>query len=329
MSGYATHDLAVAVTLAGGLGQIGFPGNIPILEQELVRAKNTFKSTVLYDENNDIIPVGVGMIIGGASLGQLLSMLQRCKPSMVWLSFGDSKEFQQWTQGIRTASPQTKVWVQVGSVTAALDVAKSSKPDALVLQGSDAGGHGHQYGASLMTLIPEMSDILKENNLEDIPLIAAGGIMDGRSAGAAMMLGAAGVVMGTRFLGAEETVLDDDIQEEVFSTVDGGEATVRSRAFDDIWGPNPWPERYDGRCLRNAIYDDLESGMDVEEARERLYHRSQDASSAIKDSTTIWAGTGVGMLKRVEKAEDIVKNILSETKALVQDMAKLVDSHEA
>ncbi|UZP43492.1 hypothetical protein NXS19_011304 [Fusarium pseudograminearum] len=120
-------------------------------------------------------------------------------------------------------------------MSSALEAAKICQPDALVLQGSDAGGHGHAHGASLITLIPEVVDALENEGIANIPLIAAGGIMDGRSAAAAVMLGASGVVMGTRYLGAKEANFDANVREAVFSTTDAGKATVRSRLFDDIW----------------------------------------------------------------------------------------------
>ncbi|KAF0635478.1 hypothetical protein FPSE5266_20376 [Fusarium pseudograminearum] len=114
-------------------------------------------------------------------------------------------------------------------MSSALEAAKICQPDALVLQGSDACGHGHAHGASLITLIPEVVDALENEGIANIPLIAAGGIMDGRSAAAAVMLGASGVVMGTRYLGAKETNFDANVREAVFSTTDAGKATQALR----------------------------------------------------------------------------------------------------
>ncbi|KAK0367683.1 2-nitropropane dioxygenase [Colletotrichum limetticola] len=101
-----------------------------------------------------------------------------------------------------------------------------------------------------------------------IQLGTAGGIIDGRGIAAACMLGADGVVMGTRFLGAEECELESDVQREVFAAADGGQATVRSRIWDELWGRNPWPEMYDGRCLRNTMSDDFAAGMAIEQVLE-------------------------------------------------------------
>ncbi|KAM0226715.1 hypothetical protein ACHAPO_012132 [Fusarium lateritium] len=194
--------------------------------------------------------------------------------------------------------------------------------NALVLQGCDAGGHGHKYGASIITLIPEASDALREQGQSSIPLIAAGGIMDKRSVAAAIALGASGVVMGTRFLACHEIEVAHEVVDECLAARDGGEATVRSRVFDDIWGQNLWPDMYDGRCLRNAMYDNVEeAGMSIQEAQLALSSRSSSKGGngfVVRDTSTIWAGTGVGMLKKKEKAADIVKQIREETKVLLE-----------
>lgn len=75
--------------------------------------------------------------------------------------------------------------------------------------------------------------------------------MDGRAAAATLMLEAAGAVMGTRLLGAEEADLPLDCCRGILRAADGGESTVRSRVFDEMWGSSSWPEMYDGKCLRN------------------------------------------------------------------------------
>ncbi|KAJ4129109.1 hypothetical protein NW768_007640 [Fusarium equiseti] len=322
MSGFATNELAVAVSQAGGLGQIGFTGSPGMLQRDLEQAKQKLHGTSIFNETSKVLPVGVGIIAIGGNVGPWIQTFAKYRPAMVWLSFGTDNEFRSWSENIRAVSPDTKVWIQVGSVKAALTAATSCAPDALVLQGSDAGGHGHKHGASIVTLIPEASDGLREQGLSSIPLIAAGGIMDKRSVTAAIALGASGVVMGTRFLVSHEIEVANDIKDECIAARDVGEATVRSRIFDDIWGQNLWPNMYDGRCLRNAMYDNVEeAGMSIEEARLALSTRSRsegEKGSVVRDAYTIWAGTGVGMLRKKEKAADIVKQIRGETKILME-----------
>ncbi|KEZ40757.1 Dioxygenase [Scedosporium apiospermum] len=234
----------------------------------------------------------------------------------------NTERFALWAQGIRKASPDTKVWIQVGSVSTALEAAKMCHPDALVLQGIDAGGHGHEEGASIVTLLPEVADTLQDNGLDDIPLVAAGGIMDGRGTAAAITLGAAAVVMGTGFLGAEECDLEPEIRDVVFQASDGGQSTARSRVWDEVWGPNPWPETYNGRCLKNAIYENMESGLSIEEVRMKLredYEKARSDPTKVRDVYSMWAGTGIGMVKKLEKAADIVGRVQTETTKLLRD----------
>ncbi|KAH7174933.1 2-nitropropane dioxygenase [Fusarium flagelliforme] len=328
MSGFATNELAVAVTMAGGLGQIGFTGSPGILHRELEEAKLKLDGTPVYDEISKVLPVGVGIIAFGGSSKAWIQVFAKYRPAMVWISFGTSDEFKSWTENIRAVSPDTKVWIQVGSVNATLETVAACTPDALVLQGTDAGGHGHKHGASIITLIPEVSDALHEKGLSNIPIIAAGGIMDKRGVAAAVALGASGIVMGTRFLACHEIEIANDVVDECLVTSDGGEATVRSRVFDDTWGQNFWPDMYDGRCLRNAVYDDVEeAGMSLQEARVGLANRSSGGMGSafvVRDSYTIWAGTGVGMLKKREQAADIVKQIREETKDLMKHMTGII-----
>lgn len=327
MSGVATSKLAVAVTLSGGLGQIGFTGNPLRLGAELESAQAQLKDFMIANQNLDVLPVGVGIIVIGSTPQRWLPIFARFKPAVIWLSFGSAQQIKVWAEGIREASSSSKVWIQVGSVSAALEAAQSCQPDALVMQGSDAGGHGHAKGASVVTLVPEVADALKDHELAQISILAAGGIMDGRGVAAAITLGADGAVLGTRFIGAEEAVMDSDVRDEILSASDGGESTVRSRIFDDIWGTNPWPQLYDGRCLRGAIYNNREKGMDIDSVRTQLHRdseRSQVEEVDTRDVACIWAGAGVGLVNKLEPAADIVKQIQEDARTRLHEAKSLV-----
>ncbi|RAH71267.1 NAD(P)H-dependent flavin oxidoreductase [Aspergillus aculeatinus CBS 121060] len=329
MSGFATDSLATAVTRAGGLGYIGFLPSLPELETHLQHARQSLPLS----PDTDILPIGLGIIVAVTSPSAVTALVAEYKPAVVWLSFGAPADFAAWTAMIRTASPQTHVWIQIGSVTAAVEAARACRPDALVIQGSDAGGHGHARGASLITLLPEVADALRALALSDeddedddrpvgaIPLIAAGGIVDGRGAAAAMVLGAAGVVMGTRFLAAEEAVVPAQYREELFRASDGGEATARSRVFDEMWGPTFWPQMYDGRSLTNRWYEMEQQGVGIEEIRAELQRdlgRLRETEGAFRDTKSLWAGSGVGLVKKIEKAAEIVEEVREDAKKRLQ-----------
>ncbi|GFG18013.1 nitronate monooxygenase [Aspergillus udagawae] len=297
MSGAAASDLAIAVTRAGGLGQIGFMDNRQMLSEHLKKAQHGLQDMMKSLPNPNILPIGVGIIVFGSPVDDWMSLFSLYKPAVVWLSFASTPEFTSWTRGIRRATPETKVWIQLGSVTAAVEVAEACRPDALVIQGSDAGGHGHQDGASIVSLIPEVADALREP---------------------ALALGASGVVMGTRFLAARETRVPDIYRDAILHASDGASTTARSRIFDDIWGPNFWPMAYDGRCLRNKVYEDYRNGVGVDRIRTWLYAGArQDGSEPLepKDTGSIWAGTGVGLVKKVEGAADIVQEVRDDARA--------------
>ncbi|KAL4733014.1 hypothetical protein BDV11DRAFT_210547 [Aspergillus similis] len=275
MSGIATSGIAAAVTQSGGLGLIGFVDNFRLLERELRQAKSLLQEITL--------PIGVGIIVA-------------MEPRLMWLSFGGAKAFKDWTESIRQTSPNTKVWIQLGSVQSALEVAQSCRTDALA-----------RAGSSIKTLLPDVADSLPRAGIENMPLIAAGGIMDGRGVAAALALGTAGVVMGTRFLGAVEADLPQECRDEVMAAWDWGESTVRSRAFDEMWADNPRQWVHDGRCLRNQYYEDSDGRMGAREMRERLYWtKARSGKVAVRDTSSLWVGAGVGMLRVIESARNIV-----------------------
>jgi nitronate monooxygenase len=96
----------------------------------------------------------------------------------------------RWQRFAKSRPPESKIWIQLGSVAAALHVAKIVQPDGLCLQGADAGGHGFEKGASIMSLLPEASDTLVSEGFSHIALVASGSIANGRGVTAALALGA-------------------------------------------------------------------------------------------------------------------------------------------
>ncbi len=217
----------------------------------------------------------------------------------------------------------TKVWVQIGSVKEAVDVVKAVGPDVLVVQGTDAGGHGLVQGASLISLLPEVSDamtLLFEGKDEEPPvLVAAGGIADARGASASLLLGASGIVMGTRFLASHEAVIPRGYQSEVLRASDGGQSTVRTKVWDQCRGTTGWAETHNGRGIINKTYTDALGGMDEVENK-RLYEeemRKGDEGWGVEKRLCTYAGSCVGLVREVKGAGDIVREVREGTMALV------------
>ncbi|KAI7278211.1 hypothetical protein KC352_g7525, partial [Hortaea werneckii] len=189
-------------------------------------------------------------------------------------------------------------------------------PDALCIQGLDAGGHGLEKGAGIITLLPEVRDALASEGYGYIPLLASGGIVCGRSAAAALALGAEGVVMGTRFLAATETTMHPAYRAAIFAASEGAESTVRSKLFDELRGPNIWPEDYDGRSLVMQSWEDHVRGVSLDEVRKSHAEavKAEDRGYAVngKGRAAIWAGSGVGMVRKEQLAAEILEEVRRE-----------------
>lgn len=198
------------------------------------------------------------------------------KPAAVWFSFGD---FQKYVPIVREMSPKTKIFSQIQTVEMAIRSAKSGA-DVIVAQGNESGGHGLNNNASTLTLVPETVDALKESGNDHIPVLAAGGIMDGRGLASALMLGASGVVMGTRFAASKESLSNPQAKEMIIKSCDGGVSTIRTNVFDQLRQPNIWPKEFDGRALRNKTLDDKIDFDDEEQAAEKRKIYAEAAKNA-------------------------------------------------
>lgn len=317
MSGFAEHELAAAVSQAGGLGFIG-----PVfgdLSKELQKAREAFQSTPLDSSisiDKDLLPLGLGFIIWAAKLNDIIEAVAEYKPAALWLfaAPNGTADYSTWTAKLRQASPKSKIWVQTGSVASALSLAEECKPDVIVMQGIDAGGHGFEKGAGIISLVPETIDALADKGIINISIVAAGGIVEGRAAAAALTLGAEGVVLGTRFLASKEVSLPTQVYAQaILEGKDGGQNTVRDKVFDQLRGPNRWPGDYDGRALVNKSYEDWKGGAGLEEIQ-RLTKEVENAGKGFgeegKDGrAALWVGTGIGLVKEVMGAKEIVDEV--------------------
>jgi nitronate monooxygenase len=325
MGGFATASLASTITKAGGLGFIGPVFAMPELDAELIKASKLLNSAEPFSKpltGGKTLPVGLGFLIFFVKLDEAAEVVRKHAPAAIWL-FGahNNADYITWTNKMREVSPTSNIWIQTGSVSSALEIADTCKPDVMVIQGLDAGGHGYEKGAGIISLLPEAADTLAAK-AHNIPLIAAGGVVNGRGVAAALALGAQGVVMGTRFLAAEETVISEGFRRGILETRDGGQNTVRDKVFDETRGDNVWPVDYNGRSVVTETYVDLKAGVGLEEIRKRYAEAEKGVDRGFgmdggKSRSTIWAGTGVGLVNRVQPAAEILKEVLEETHAIV------------
>ncbi|GKZ27825.1 hypothetical protein AbraCBS73388_005768 [Aspergillus brasiliensis] len=332
--------LAVAVSGAGGLGFIAGGDDVSNLEAKLIEAQELVvahkareaspdKSRLLLHEDSTL-PVGVGVINWGADLDRALSLIVKYRPCAVWLFAPPTSAADQipWVENIREKTDgKVSIWVQVGNVEDAMDAVAQLRPDVLVAQGSDGGGHGLATSASILALVPELIDQLNSTrpgmkSPAPVPkIVAAGGIVDGRGAAAAFTLGAEAIAMGTRFLASFEANIPKDYQKAVVTTGDGGLNTARAHIFDSARGTSKWPTKYLPRGILNRTYTDFKDGKVTEPASYNQYHEAlshEKEKYGPDGKIDTFVGTAVGLVKEVMPAADIVRRIVRETESILR-----------
>ncbi|KAI0437491.1 2-nitropropane dioxygenase [Xylaria telfairii] len=333
MAGFAGSPLATAVTGAGGIGMIGTVNDMEALEGHLSEASKIFSSsspftrasTFYQETHHRLLPLGVGLLLFALKTPDaVLPTLRRHPPALLWLFAAPAAaDYAVWAAALRAALPETRIWIQAGTASAAVEIARSAAPDVVVLQGSDAGGHGFKRGASIVSLLPETATLFASAGLST-PLVAAGGIVDGRGAAAALALGAAGVVMGTAFLAAQETALHPAYRVAVLAARDGAAATVRATVFDELRGPNVWPDPYDGRALATESYREWVAGADIEVLRKRVAEAAGGEDRGFAGRAPVWAGAGVGLVNEVRPAADIMSDVREGARTALRGALEVV-----
>ena len=275
--------LAAAVSGAGGLGLIGGGYGDAGWLREQFRLAGAAR-------------VGVGFITWSlARQPQLLDLALEHRPAAVMLSFGDPRPF---AEKIRRAG--AKLVLQVQNIETTRE-ALAARPDVLVAQGTEAGGHGGDR--SLFALLPHVKALAGP-----IPVLAAGGIVDATGLRAARALGAEGVLVGTRFIASDESLATPEAKQRLIAAK--GDTTLRTTVFD-IVRRYDWPRPFTGRALRNRFSDAwhgreeaLRAGLEVEEAR---YWRAAERRDY--DTAVIFAGEAVDRIDTVLPARAIVEAI--------------------
>lgn len=287
--------LAAAVSRAGGLGLIGGGYGDPAwLDAQFAAASGA--------------AVGVGFITWSLRKSpSLLTDVLRHKPVAVMLSFGDPRPF---ADEIRSTGAKLICQCQtMDHVWDAIDVAA----DAVVAQGSEAGGHGALRGT--FTLVPEAADLLAQQ-APDTLLLAAGGISDGRGLAAAQMLGADGVLMGTRFWASAEALVHPRHHQALLEA--SGDETIRTTVADIVRRLD-WPPALTARIRQNAFtrrWHGHEAGLKQALSEEtRKYHRA--FAEGDPENAAVWFGEAAGLIDRIESAGDIVARVADDAARLL------------
>ena len=303
----ADAKLTFAVSEAGGFGILGAGyGDAEWLDRQLAllgRLRGARK-----------LPFGVGFITWSiADRPELLDRALAAKPDAVWLSFGDPAPFAK-----RIKSAGALLICQVQTEAMARDaVAKGA--DIIVAQGTEAGGHGMSRGT--FALVPAVADAVGHK----VPVVLAGGVADGRGLAAALMLGAQGVTLGTRFYACEEAAGHPIAKARIVAA--SGDDTVRSNVFD-ISRQKAWPAPYTGRCLANG-HTRKWMGREAELARQ-IGEESQCYLTANErgdfDIAAVIAGESAGLIRDVPTAAEIIGRIVGQANSLLREWPQRDDN---
>ncbi|MFC9740952.1 NAD(P)H-dependent flavin oxidoreductase [Streptomyces noursei] len=288
MGGAAGGALAAAVSRGGGLGMLGAGGGEPAwLARELPLVAGCGK------------PWGVGFqswAIGIAAVEQALEH----DPTAVMFSFGDPTPF---VGRVREAGAAVIVQVtDLEETRQALDLGA----DVIVAQGTESGGHGARHGRSTLPFVPVVVDLAAP-----VPVLAAGGIADGRGVAAALVLGAAGALVGTRFQATAEALVDASTAEALVRG--SGQDTERNRILD-VARSSRWPAKYTARTLGHPYLDrwrGREDELVADPGPTRRAYRADVASGEVPPAP-VWAGEAVDLVTDRPPAADLVATLAAE-----------------
>ena len=286
MAWVAEHHLAAAVSEAGGFGLIGAASAPPEIVREEIR-----KAKELTDK-----PFGVNIMLLNPNADEVAKIVVEEGIQAVTTGAGNPEKYMpMWKEA----------GVKVIPVVASVAMAKRMErygADAVVAEGMEAGGHiGNQ---TTMALIPQIVDAV------NIPVIAAGGIGDGRGVAASFMLGAEGVQMGTRFVVADESIVHDNYKDRI----------VKAKDIDSV--VTGQSTGHPVRCLRNQMTKEYikkeQEGVPFEEL-ERMTLGS--LRKAVMDGDilngTVMAGQIAGLVSKRQSCKEILQEIMTEAEKLL------------
>jgi nitronate monooxygenase len=310
--GISTPELAAAVSNAGGLGMLALGGLPP--EQARAQIRRTRQLT---DR-----PFGVNLLLPMYLPGQTEVCIEE---RVVVLSFfwGDAAPHVPAAH-----AGGVKVMLQVGSVDEA-QAARDAGVDVIVAQGVEAGGHV-RGSISALVLVPMVVEAVRP-----LPVVAAGGIADGRGVAAVLMLGAAGAALGTRLLASQEAAAHPDYKARILRA--RAEDTLRTTLFDIGWPEAPH------RVLRNSVVTDWEAagcpppGQRPQEGEVIGQGQFGDMTFPVSrytamppsarfegevEKTALYAGQSCGLISDLAPAAVVVEGIAREAEARLRNLPK-------
>ncbi|MCC8051220.1 MAG: enoyl-[acyl-carrier-protein] reductase FabK [Clostridiales bacterium] len=286
MAWVAEDSLASAVSNAGGLGIIG-AGNAPadVVRAQIRRAK----------EKTDK-PFGVNVMLLSPFAAEVAQVVAEEKVAVVTTGAGNPGTYMEMWKG---------AGIKVIPVVASVALAKMMQragADAVIAEGCESGGHIGE--STTMTLVPQVVDGVT------VPVIAAGGIGDGRGLAAAMMLGAQGVQMGTRFLVAEECVIHPNYKKQVLKAKDiDTVVTGRSVGHPARQIRNQMTRKYLEMEKEGCTFEELET-LTVGSLRKAVQEGDTTGGSMM-------SGQIAGMVKKEQTCKEMIEEIMGQAEKLL------------
>ncbi|KAL5090885.1 hypothetical protein Trisim1_003853 [Trichoderma cf. simile WF8] len=332
MAGVVSAELAAQVAKAGGLGFLGCIADVSDnspqvtkLDADLTKIRQLLGDAATTSSGH--LAIGCGFLSCHSSIGNFaataLPVIQKHKPAAVWLfapheSIRPQKEIVRLLKGLETAP---RVFIQVGNVTAAAEAIKDGA-DVIVCQGTDAGGHQFIRGMGVVPLLAETRKLVDEKGYSEVVLFAAGGISDGKGVAAMLTLEADGVVLGTRFTVAEESLMPEFRKKTILNTTDGALSTLKSPFNDQIANSGLWGSLYDGRAVVGPIHEKFLAGASFYDCWRSLHddHPPEESEKLINT----WAGAGIGLVTKAQPAGEIVREVRDGAKQAIRRVAGLV-----
>ena len=287
MAWVADYHLAAAVSEAGGLGIIGAGGAPASFVKEQIQKAKEITSK----------PFGVNIMLMNPEADQIAQVVIDEGVKVVTTGAGNpGKYMAAWKEA----------GIKVIPVVASVGLAKMMEragADAVVAEGTESGGHIGEL--TTMTLVPQVVDAVS------IPVIAAGGIADGRGFAAAIMLGAEAVQMGTRFVVAKESIVHDNYKQKVISAKDIDSAVTGRSTGHPV------------RCIRNKTTREYlkreQEGATLEELEKMTLGSLRKAvvdGNVVEGS--LMAGQIAGLVKSENTCEEIIKEVMFQAEKLLK-----------
>jgi enoyl-[acyl-carrier protein] reductase II len=283
-------ELVAAVSETGGLGSVGSVfESAESVQRQIARVR---EMTQLPFAVNHVVPL---------LDEEAFEVTLEAKPAVISLALGDPAHLVE-----RAHAAGAKVIHQVHTVEQALRVAELGV-DVIIAQGSEAGGQGMALGVGAMTLIPQVADAV-----DPIPVLAAGGVADGRGLAAALVLGAQGANVGTRFLASQEASADEGWKQSILEAE--SEDVVRFETWKEIFPAGEGAYETVPRVMRTSFVDEWQGRP--EDARRESERLRGELMSVVQErrphELVPFTGQTAGLIHNIRPAGESVRGIVSE-----------------